>query len=298
MPGQTSYPAVNPPKKMHTWEAHSVQLPMTQLSLAVDLTTGKALHIIGRISIGITQEKQPLADRNITVKLAPQTSVSSSPFVIDVILGKNDRVYPVQFLVPVVVETARLRVARTSSWVEVVAQLSSPCSMPSLRALIHSSTLDVINSVPVVLVVPQVNLDVLLIIDVSTASKNELNWAVITSSMMYSMCERDMREQTQAAGSEVIESGRMCTSTLRSHLFTTFMLASGLQSDQTGLFSISWPQKGGPHFLILVSALRLDGGNGSMVADAAVILLTLEAMKDTGLFGALPAAAPVLPECG
>ena len=57
-------------------------------------------------------------------------------------------------------------------------------------------------------------------------------------------------------------------------LFAMFMLTSGLQGGQTGLFALSHPQQGGIHVLIFVSAIRLDGPNGSVVLDAAVLPLT------------------------
>jgi hypothetical protein len=59
-------------------------------------------------------------------------------------------------------------------------------------------------------------------------------------------------------------------------VFTMFMLASGLQGGQTGLFAISHPKRGGIHMLIFVSAIRIDGDAASVVLDAAVIPFTME----------------------
>ncbi len=58
-----------------------------------------------------------------------------------------------------------------------------------------------------------------------------------------------------------------------------FALSTGLQGDQTGLFAINHSANGGTHMLIVVSALRLDGANGSAVIDAAVLPFTLKIIK-------------------
>lgn len=53
-----------------------------------------------------------------------------------------------------------------------------------------------------------------------------------------------------------------------------FMMASGLQGGQTGLFAIYHAGRGYTHMLVLVSAIRLDGDTASVVLDAAVISFT------------------------
>ncbi|KAF3357291.1 hypothetical protein VdG1_05869 [Verticillium dahliae VDG1] len=58
-------------------------------------------------------------------------------------------------------------------------------------------------------------------------------------------------------------------------LFTIFMIASGLQGGQTGLFAIDHPDRGGIHMLLFVSAFRLDGAASSIVLDAAILPLTV-----------------------
>lgn len=122
---------------------------------------------------------------------------------------------------------------------------------------------------PVALNTPHLNLDNLPILGVG--KKKDLAWLTTLTSVQFS--EREKRIRSGRDNTGISEDTRV---NFKESVFTMFMLASGLQGEQTGLFAINHPGKGGINLLILVSALRLDGDAGSVVLDAAVLPLTME----------------------
>lgn len=239
-------------------------------------SSGRVASITGHLDIISTEGKQFLADK------AAVEVRQLSPFVFEVILGATNVVEKIQFPVPVVQDGSKTRIARTSAYIEIVAPLANPETAQSLDDWIFPTTLAVSSSarspgqsIPATLNISHLNLDKLPIIDAS--DKERLSFLTTLASWTFSIRERKLRDQTVGSNQEgLAPSARL---NFKESLFTMFMLASGLQGGQTGLFAINHPTKGGIHMLIFVSAIRLDGASGSIALDAAVIPFTVDLIK-------------------
>lgn len=234
-------------------------------------SSGVLNTITGRLDILSSDGKRLLADK------AAVDVPKISPFMFEIVLGEREAVYPLCFPVPVVKDGSKTKVARKSAYVEVIAPVAEPATAQTLDDFIFPSALAKTGSndgqtIPVPLNIPHVNLDNLPVLDVS--DKKRLGFLTTLTSWMFSARERKLRDQADESGLAI--SARM---NFKESLFTMFMLASGLQGGQTGLFAIHHPEKGGIHMLLFVSAIRLDGANASVALDAAVIPFTVDIIK-------------------
>lgn len=189
-----------------------------------------------------------------------------SPFVLEIVFGEDELTYRLPYPVPITTVNARTRIARVSSYVEVIAPVAKPLLSGSLEDYFLPSILCP-PGLPVAMNAPYINLDGLPVINMER--KGDLSWLTTLTSFMFSPRERALRGQAVASG--LSPSTRV---NFKESLFTIFMLSSGLQGGQTGLFAIQHPERGGIHMLLFVSALRVDGDTASVVLDAAVLPLT------------------------
>lgn len=218
--------------------------------------------VTGRVGICSKHGKALLQDKGVLIELRQQ-----GPFVIDVVFGREKLICPLRFPVPITKEGSRTRIARMSGYVEVVAPVADPLESDLLADFILPSRLSRAR-IPVSLTAPHLNLDSLPILDAS--KKEAMTWLTALTSLQFSRRERALRE-TATKHNGMTRNTRV---NFKESLFTMFMLTSGLQGAQTGMFAINHPERGGIHMLIVVSAMRLDGDAASVVLDAAVIPLT------------------------
>lgn len=236
-------------------------------------SSGVITTITGHLDISSAQGQKLLADKaNVEARKV-------SPFVFEIVLGNREAVYLIHFPVPVVKDGSKTRIARKSSYVEIIVPLADPATAQSLDdfifpTILHKASTNSSNAsaIPVTLNIPHLNLDTLPIIDIS--DKQRMSFLTTLASWTFSVRERKLRDQADMSG--LAASARM---NFKESLFTMFMLASGLQGGQTGLFAINHPERGGIHMLIFISSLRLDGANASVALDGAVIPFTVETIK-------------------
>ncbi|KAI1807545.1 hypothetical protein F4811DRAFT_477464 [Daldinia bambusicola] len=232
--------------------------------ITANFEDGKITSLCNRIDFS-SQEAQKLLAERVPIELR-----QSSPFSIDIVFGSGLLVHTASFPTPVFKETAKTRIARKSCYIEVIAPLADPLAPEPLSSFIYPIALGE-NSVPIPLNSQQVNLDSLPILDVDQAYKKENRWLNTLTSHQFSVRERRLRESSEPA------SLRM---NFKESLFSIFMLASGLQGGNTGLFALQHPVDGN-QILIFVRAIRINGAEGSVVADAAVLPITRE-LIDSG----------------
>lgn len=270
-PGQDGVPVYHNPRTPITQETAEDQRPHFTADIS---PAGVITSITGHLDILSPEGKRLLLNKSTV------DARKISPFMFEVVLGEREAVYPLCFPVPVVKDGSKTRIARTSAYVEVIAPLADPETAQALDNFIFPSTLGKSRSgltnqqtIPVPLNVPQVNLDSLPVLDLS--DKKRLGFLTTLVSCTFSARERKLRNQANDSGT-LATSARM---NFKESVFTLFMLASGLQGGQTGLFAINHPEKGGIHMLLFVSAIRLDGANATAVLDAAVIPFTMDMIK-------------------
>lgn len=252
--------------------------PDCRSSFVADIDqSGSISTITGRLEISTTHGKNLLSDK-VAVDVR-----KISPFVFEIVLGEREAIYQLCFPVPVVKDGSTTRIARTSAYVEVVAPLADPATSQTMDDFIFPSILadsrlgpNLDQTIPVPLNTPHVNLDSLPVLDVT--DKSRVGFLTTLTSFTFSARERKLREEADSTG--LATSARM---NFKESIFTMFMLASGLQGGQTGLFAIHHPEKGGVHMLLFVSAFRMDGANATVVLDAAVIPFTVDLIKSGNL---------------
>ncbi|QUC17142.1 uncharacterized protein UV8b_01383 [Ustilaginoidea virens] len=234
-----------------------------KLLLEVPASESHFTTITGRLDISPDKARKLLQDK------APIALRQNDPFTVDVLFGAKKLSHTLHFPLPVTQAGNRLRVARKSGYVEVVAPIASPNESAILSDFVYPTRLNTVG-LPAALNASHVNLDALPILDLT--KKSQMQWLVTLGSLQFSSREKKLRAEGMKEGGTV-ENVRV---NFKESLFTMCMVASGLQGGQTGLFAINHPKRGGIHMLLLVSAIRVDSDNSSVVLDAAVIPLTTE----------------------
>ena len=190
-----------------------------------------------------------------------------SPLSYEVRLGKTNTIV-VDFPVSVEQSNIKTRIARKSSYVELVAAIDA--LVPSMTSFAHP-LLQTLNGA-ILWNLPYLNLDLQPPLDVT--QPGPLQWLVPHTSMMFSARQRHLRENKT---SPALASERTLVE-LKDSLFSLFMHYSGVQAEKTSLFGISCPTAGGVHIVLLVSHFRLDLSSRTVVLDAAAIPLYDELM--------------------
>lgn len=265
-PGQDGCPVFN---SHHMEPSSEPDNNESRISMVTNINaSGEISSITGHLDLVSGASKKLLSEKSAV------NIQQISPLLLEIALGSRSVVYTLKFPAPVTQEGSKTRIARTSSYVEIIAPLANPATSQTLDSFVFPSTMATVaqssnigRPIPVPLHIPHLNLDTLPILDVS--DKESVGFLTNLCSWTFSVRERNLRDQADTSG--MASSSRM---NLKESLFTMFMLSSGLQGGQTGLFAINHPQKGGIHMLIFVSALRLDSTNGSVVLDAAALPFT------------------------
>ncbi|KAL0939758.1 mynd finger family protein [Colletotrichum truncatum] len=279
LPGQTRYPATCEAAGAVA-ESETQTKGETQAIFTADITKeqDKIATITGHLDFLSDKGKKLLTDK------VPVTMEQESPFTINIVFGNKEHVYPLVFPIPVDASKAKTRIARKSAYFEVIAPLATPSTDPQTKSVlsdfVYPTTLARnLSNIPADLNTPHFNLDRLPIIDLTDKAANR--WITTLLSFQFSVREKAMREEVNAGRESLSTSNRL---NFKESLFTMFMLSTGLQGGQTGLFSLSHPDGSGTHMLIFVSAVRLDASSGSIVLDAAVIPFTESIVKELESF--------------
>ncbi|KAI1339893.1 MYND finger [Xylariaceae sp. FL0016] len=268
MPGMPGYPIDGTRTDIRSEEAPDDQIKdeTTRITISANLIGSKTDTLCGRVDFLADPAKTLLTDK-VPIELR-----QSAPNSIEIVFGKDKLLCPVAFPAPVLRQGAKTRIARKSSYIEIIAPLADPVDAEPL-----SSFLLPVNAghevSPVVMNGHHVNLDSLPIIDVEPANKRENSWLSLLCGHQFSLREKRLRDTRKAdqAAQGISLSLRV---NFKESLFTMMMMASSVQGSTTGLFGLSY-RKEGQQLLMFVRSIRLDGQAGSIVADAVVLPLTL-----------------------
>ncbi|KAI5863942.1 hypothetical protein GGS23DRAFT_604876 [Durotheca rogersii] len=268
---------------------NTIDTPQTNVPAAIRFTVNlegdEIKSLCARVSFSSQKDKALLTER------LPMKLEQSSPFSMDIIFGgKSTVVYPVSFPAPVLKETARTRIARTSGYVEITALVPDPLASELSSSFIYPTMLGK-DSVPILLNSQHVNLDSLPVLNVDRVHKKANAWLCTLASYQFSARERRMRDLSMP-DQGISNSVRL---DFEESPFTIFMLASGLQGVQIGLFALRYPPDGN-QILIFVRAIRLNGAESSVVADAVAISVTRQ-LIDSGELAEFPLILRELEMC-
>ncbi|KAE9992238.1 hypothetical protein EG327_009616 [Venturia inaequalis] len=265
--------------------------PTTSLATTPSSTAGKSDQDIVKVTAHINPKTGSIdsftAHADISspaIKAALQAGEKveieqSSLFQVAAVIG-GKHVVQLDFPMPVVSSSSKTRIARKSSYIEVIAPLLKPADHDSLAAFMHPMLLD--EGLPVSLNMSRTNLDGMAIVDISQPAK--IKWMHTHVSLMWSEREKALRLASMGIHDPPAPDLRV---NFKDGLFSMFMRYTGAhdgvqQVPKGRIFGISDPKNGGIHIVIVVSALRLDGANGTIVLDAAAIPLTPTIASQTG----------------
>lgn len=196
---------------------------------------------------------------------APAKTDQTSACVITVTIG-TDFEHKISFPAPVLQPRCKLRLARKSSWIEVVVPIARPEAQDRLPHFMHPMSLDMEH--PVNWNLPYLDLDRLPMLDANKTGP--LQWLITHTSLMFSTRERTLRETSVHQDNGIHSDVRL---NFKESLFTIFMRFSGLQGGRCGTFMLQDPTRGRPSVMIIGFRLRLDLANRTVALDAAVVPL-------------------------
>lgn len=234
----------------------------TKMLLDIPPSESIITTITGRLDI-TSKKGRDLLKNKIPIEFRLQ-----NPFTVNIAFGKDELVCPLKFPVPITKDGIKSRVARTTGYIELIAPLAKPAESPELLDFLYPSAISP-TGIPASLNMPHLNLDNLPVLDLENEDRNR--WMTTLTSLTFSSREKHLRTVRDESGISHDPAVNF-----KESIFTMFMIASGLQGGQTGLFAINHPGRGGIHMLVFVSAIRLDGDAASVVLDAAVIPFTMD----------------------
>lgn len=264
-PNQTGFPIVTgftqTPLSSGTVETGA----KPSLIAAVDPKTGAMTSLVGRLDIVSSDLKLAL-----TSGCEVKKSIVS-PREVAISLGQSP---PLGLCFPVFIKQSsqKLRIARRSSYVEVVVQVAE-CSewmtYPEYMFPVRSQP-----GKPVNFNMPYLNLQKCPVVQITQHSR--LKWLVPHLSLAMSARERALREKEDVPRS----AGEQVRLDFKESIFSIFVQFAGLQGTKSQLFYLNDAAHGGVHVIILASALRLDLANRAVVLDCAVLPLHDALMPD------------------
>jgi MYND finger len=230
----------------------------TTITASVDSSTAKVASLAGRVDILPDDFKKALRAGGQV------SSTSTTPFTFVVIVQPGPN-FAVDFPVAVLESSLKTKIARKSSYVELIVKVADGTDWPSFRSFMYPVFLD--SEIVTAWNMPYLNLQSLPILD--KRQQASLDWLTTHTSMMFSARERSLRNNpSQQASLE--ERNRV---EFKDSLFSLFMHYSGLQGRHAHIFGINCPTDGGVHILFFVSSLRLDLSNRTVVLDVAALPL-------------------------
>lgn len=234
---------------------------ITTVMANVDRETARITSLTGRVDFLTEETKSNLRDQ------FPVETLQLSACAIAVVTGKNRTKYLLHFPAPVQNSQAKIRIARKSSYVEIIAPIAFPTDDNNRFLHFMYPSIQKGKQGTVIWNMPYLNLDCLPILDLGQVKA--LQWLNMHTSLQFSVRERELRE---APVSSV--KNKDVRVNFKDGLFSIFMHFSGLQGGKAHIFGINNPTGGGVHILIFVSCLRLDIVNHTVVLDSAVLPLT------------------------
>jgi hypothetical protein len=278
MPNMSSYPIFVACSNNLERSSSSAEVPFrTTIAANMAANGSQIVDLTCKIDFVSVAAKTKLADKDSLVELK-----CNSPLVTEVVVGRKIKCQAL-FPVPVSASRSKLRIARKSSYIEVVAPVlrpldgdASPEFMFPLSIIPKAAVQETMQ--PVNWNMPYVTLDALPILDTKKTAK--MQWLTIHASLMFSSRESKIRE-ARMLGQALSSPQHDSRVDFKDGLFSLFMHFSGLQGDQANVFGLHKAGAGGVHILLFVSALRLDLASQTVILDAAVLPISHKALEDS-----------------
>ncbi|KAJ6125524.1 hypothetical protein N7471_012841 [Penicillium samsonianum] len=239
----------------------------TTITATVNEKTGQISSFTSRVQILSEQSKDLLRDGSV-IKQSLR-----SPFNYALSLEKGPS-FKANFPAPVLDSTAKVRIARKSSYLELVADIAKSTDWSTLRSFMYPVFLD--SGSPALWNMPHVNLSSLPTIDLTNPSSERLKWLRVHLPTMWSASETALKFNPSLSASP----NARARVDFKDGLFHIFLGFSGTAGPQASVYGIDCPEEKGVQMLIFVSKMLLDVSNRTVVLDAAVLPLYIDLMPE------------------
>lgn len=239
----------------------------TTVTATVDETTGQISSFTNRVQI-ISEESKALLRDGCAIKRSVR-----SPF--NYVLSLQDGPsFIANFPAPILDSTVRVKIARKSSYLEVIADVAKPGHWAALRSFMYPVVVD--DGSPVLWNMPRLDLPLLPVIDLANASYGDLRWLRTHLPTMLSEKEIALNLNTSFSGSPSARD-RVEFKNALLHIFASF---SGIAGRKARAYGIYCAEAKGMQMVIFLSKLLFDASNRTVVLDAAVIPISTEIMPE------------------
>jgi hypothetical protein len=194
-----------------------------------------------------------------------------SPFNYTLSLERGP-IYRVNFPAPVLKSTVKIRIARKSSYLELVADIAKLNDWSTFQSFMYPVFMD--SGSPAPWNMPQINLSSLPAMAVTDSSSVRLKWLQYHLPTMWSAQESALKFTPSLPASPSLRS----RVEFKDSLFHMFIGFSGIQGQKASVFAIDCTEEQGVQMVFFLSKMRLDLSNRTVVLDAAVLPLTLDLM--------------------
>lgn len=252
-PNQSAYPSIpgqafdlNPIGNAASVSAH------------VDRKAAQVVAFTGRINI-VSEDAKACLKNQAAVKTFQISSCE-----IDIVVASIHS-FRLTFPAPVLCSKTKTRIARKSSYIEVVVPIASFSMEPSFPHFMYPLFLQ--DHTPVLWNMPHLDLERLPVID--STKKADLQWIGSHVGLQFSSREKGLGNQSD------FEKPQDVRVDFKASLNSMFMRYTGVKNtEQASIFEINNPTDGGVHILVFVPCLRLDLANHTVILDAAILPLT------------------------
>ncbi|KAL4071259.1 hypothetical protein V8B97DRAFT_1962113 [Scleroderma yunnanense] len=229
------------------------------IHVEMDASNTRVQSFTARITLTDAAEQVAFAG-GCTVRI---TQLSANQITLHV----DKHLHIVDFPLPVSAVNAKVRVARKSKYVEIVAPMTLTLAVKGERRIAENFRMTIDNGIPTLWNVHRLNLDRCPSFKLSTDPK-AFNWFIPHMSHMFSHRERAARKRHYATPRSVQDTFM----NVKDSLYTFFLSATGLGTGQAHVeFGLINPATDDIYAIILVTDLRLDLASHTVVADSWII---------------------------
>ncbi|KAI9052180.1 hypothetical protein LZ554_003540 [Drepanopeziza brunnea f. sp. 'monogermtubi'] len=278
-PHLDGYPSVGRLEQVFTKEEPDDGPLKLTLRASVEQSEARISGFAARLEFRASETKTLLADG------AEVKSHQISPCTIVVSVGKAGGSHQVVFPLPILGRLNKVRIARKTSWVEVIVPLADHVHGQGFPEFMYPLGLK--DGKPILCNMPRVNLQRLPIIDVSKAK--QLSWLGSHAIFQLSAREHRLREESMLPGAAASTDLR---TNFKDSLFSMFFNSHGEGGPKAKIFAINHATQGGIHILVFVARMLLDVANQTLVLDAAILPLTAALLPELAPFLATISRVP------
>lgn len=239
----------------------------TNLSASVDKDSGRISSFTSHVQILSEDGKASLKEGS------KFTRWMRSPFHYDISPERGLK-YRVNFPAPVLDSTIKIRVARKSSYLEVVANVAKSDDWPNFQSFTYPVFLD--SGSPSPWNMPRLHLSSLPKIDVTDSKSVRLDFLKYHLPTMWSAKESALKFNSSLPSTPNLRA----KTALKDSMYHMFIGFAGIEGKRASVFAINCAEEKGVQMVFFLSAMRLDLSNRTVVLDGAVLPLRLDLMQD------------------